>query len=571
MPGVLRSVPVTDEQRQAHDRHRPLVALTVLAVLAAYIYLLTDMASSLGLPTPQDLAQAVGLSLQHVFGRDGNVQSSISISYTRRFGHDDERLIYLLLLAAAFLSAYILPLRYKQGSLVLWSVAAIVVLYGVPAAAGLLLAHTVVYLTHHPCRSQRLPWLSAAVGWLGYLAFVPRNTSLVWYLLLFAGLPAASLLAYRFIVLPLLSRPRCAVLLQVLLVQSALISVLLGVMIDAVSGREVALPLGILLFFWQWMRVIMYHLDYKDGLVPERLPLLRYLAVFLSPGVIPVWQWGLAVGQGYSYLNNNFMCEDKNKLALSGSRLLLLALMYVVFWNSAHHMLVELCSALGFSVHGGFTSNMVASYMRGEPIGTLSVLLTTMLDLAGWILLWAGVFHFKVGVWRICGYRVDPEFNRPWAATNLVQLWPRISFHYREFLVRACYYPVFFRFLKGRHALRIVTATMAAAALGNLVWGHIVERMLYAGIRYENLWIELGTWPYFVLLGGGISLTGLYLYWRRRSRRPWSWGPGLALDVLAAYGTLQFFTLIRIFRRPAGGSAVGDLFLLFLKGFGVHV
>ncbi|HAD57736.1 MAG TPA: hypothetical protein DCG12_00635, partial [Planctomycetaceae bacterium] len=92
-----------------------------------------------------------------------------------------------------------------------------------------------------------------------------------------------------------------------------------------------------------------------------------------------------------------------------------------------------------------FISSMVEDYCDGTPMSTPTVLLSTICDQYRIFLLWGAVTHFKVGTWRVLGYNVDPQYNKPWLATNLANLWSRFAFHYREFLVRAVYYPVFFR------------------------------------------------------------------------------------------------------------------------------
>jgi hypothetical protein len=206
--------------------------------------------------------------------------------------------------------------------------------------------------------------------------------------------------------------------------------------------------------------------------------------------------------------------------------------------------------------------------MEGATIHSSSVLGTTFLDLLRWILLWGGVFHFKVGVWRVCGYKVDPDFQYPLLSTNLVTLWTRLTFHYREYLLRAFYYPVFFRFFKRRPALRTFVATVAAAGVGNMIWGHLTEHMYYDGMRFENFAAVLDAWPYYVLLAGGIGVSELFQRKFRKRRKPWTLGPRLLLDVLAAYATLQAFALFRMFNRPAGGSGTTDLLRLLARAFG---
>ena len=179
--------------------------------------------------------------------------------------------------------------------------------------------------------------------------------------------------------------------------------------------------------------------------------------------------------------------------------------------------------------------------------------------------------HFKVGLWRVCGYQVDPYFNFPWLSTNLVSLWSRFTFHYREFLVRAFYYPVFFKFFKGHTHLRIFAATMAAACFGNLIWGHITEAGFYYGIKRDSLFGSLEQWPYFVLLGIGITASEFWLLHKKKtSRKPWTPDKFFFCDILSAYATLQFYALIHIFVNTHNKATVTDSLLLLLAGLGIR-
>jgi hypothetical protein len=571
MPGVLSNIPVTDAQRRAHDHHRLSVVLAVLGMFGLYMYLFTDVANAIDVLSPMELTARLGLQIEHVFGSDGNVDSNVRITQTQLLdSSDDERLVLYVILLAAFLSAYFLPVTCKQPSLVVWTILGILLLYGFRATAGLLFAHSLVYLVLHPDRRRSL-WVSGIAGLSLYYTFVQQSGVLTPEPVAFLGTIAATTLLYRYAMLKLLDIASLAPLLRTIAVQSAILIVTIGALNEGLSGDEWSIPLGILLFFWQWERLIMYHVDYKDGLVPKDLSLGKYLAVFLHPGAVPNWTWGVTIGQGYAYSSNNFLCDDKNKLVLAGVRIWGIALIYLVLADWFINLLVELFASFGIPVYGAYTRSMVRHFVNGEAVSTSSVLATTLLDLTRWTMLWAGIVHFKVGIWRICGYRMDPYIRRPWASTNLVTLWSRFAFHYREFLVRAFYYPVFFRCFKRHKALRVFVATMAAAAMGNLIWGHVTERLFYRGLELENLLYALGTWPYFVLLGVGIGLTQVYLLKRKRTRRPWTLDRWLAMDVLCAYCTLQFFALIHIFARPVAQSSPSDLFALFVRAFGVSL
>jgi hypothetical protein len=567
MPGLLTTA-VTDEQRRAHDTHRTWVVASVLAVVFVYMFLFTYVHETLGLPAPRDILRSAGMDIHNVFDSDRNVESSVEVEVAQRYEtNDDERLVLFLALVGAFLSAYYLPLGLKQISLTLWATVAIVLLFGVPAAAGLIAAHTTVYLTLHPRESSALVW-GALPGLLAAIALGGAEDAPSPFIVL---LPLLSAVVYQRVWLRLLSRPRAARWLRTLVVQSALVTVCVAALVEGLGGEEWVLPLGVLYFFWQWERVIMYHIDYQDGSVPADITLWRYLAVFITPAAIPNISRRVAIGQGYTYLDRVYLCEDKNRIALGGLKLLLVALAYLVFGDWLRWALVDLLEGAGVPVFEARITNMIREFHAGAEVGTASVLMTTLLDLVRWVMIYAAIAHFKVGVWRLCGYGVHPSFDKPWLATNLVTFWARFTFHYREFLVRAFYYPVFFRYFRKHTFLRVMVATLAAVTVGNLIWGHLVERFYFSGLEYRQFGNMFRAWPYFVLLGLGIGFTEIYLLKRKRTRRPWTLDRRIVTDVVAAYCTVQFYALIHIFIVSRGGADNWELFRLFMTAFGVSI
>lgn len=568
--GLLRSVPVTDQERERNDRDRGGVVVLVVAVLCVYLYLFTHAADWVGLPRPGTVASAIGVASGHVFSGDATATSSLQVVPAGILSPRDALMVLFFIVAAAFLLAYYLPLRFKQPAMVMCAALGIFQLFGPRVISALLASHLVVYLVLHPSKQRNL-LPSALAGLAIHLAFFHQGGASLAMLVLAAGVTTLTVAVYRYGVLRLLELASVARVLRTVVVQSAILTVCTSALIEGWTGATWSLPLGILLFFWQWERLMMYHIDYKDGLVPKELAVWRYLAVFWNPGVLPNWNWGVTIGQGYAYLDNGFLCEDKNKLVLSGVKLWGIALGYLLLSQWAVDHLVAFFEARGIPVFEAYTRSMVEEFAAGREVGTASVLVTTLTDLFRWITLWAGIMHFKVGVWRVCGYRVDAYIQRPWAATNLTTLWPRLTYHYREFLVRAFYYPVFFRFFKGRRTVRVVAATLAAASFGNLVWGHVPEALYYRGMELDNMLLMLRTWPYFLLLGLGISVSEIYLLRRRRTRKPWTLDRRIPLDLLATYCTLQYYALIHVFARPNAQTQLWDHVRLFVRGLGIHL
>ena len=580
--GLLGSKPVSDEQRERNNLdNRPLLVLAVLAVLAVYCYLFTRVTDLVHLPRPQHQLAQVGIrGVAEIFSDDGTVDSELRISQfglgsaaeptpNPLRGHEGRMLLFLVV-AGAFLSTYYLPVRHKQANLVLWCVLAVASVYGSRAVCGLLAAHGLVYLTLHPASGTRALRLGASAGVLAYLTLAPPGAGLVAHGMYVAACGALSAVAYRYGLVPLLAGPR-GPLLRTVAVQSALLVVCTGALVEGIRGATWALPLGILLFFWHWERLMMYHVDYKDGQVPRDVTLAGYLSVFLTPAMVGNWNWGVTIGQGYAYTTTNFLQEDKNRLIVGGLKIWGVALLYLIFGDLVIPRLQAAFASIGVPVFQGNIQTMACHYAEGGRVGTASVLATTILDQTRWLLLWGGIVHFKVGTWRICGYRMDPYFNRPWTATNLISFWTRFTFHYREFLVRVFYYPVFFRYFRKHRTLRIFAATFAAVGLGNLVWGHIVEQMYYSGMRFQTFSSALKIWPYFVLLSLGISITEIYLLRKKRTRAPWSRDAKIVTDVLAVYCTIQFYSLVHVFFYYCDENTLWDTFCLFMLAFGIDL
>ncbi len=564
----LRGTPVTPEIRKAHDRHEPRVILGVLAVLLVYVWCYTQLAAWYGLPSPGDVVGLLGFDWPHVIDFYGSIDAKLEVTHTGIFTSSFERLIFFVGLFGCFLSVYFAPLQHKAWMIVGWFVVLFAVLFGLHATGLLVAAHLTIYLAFHP--TGRHSGLVAAL-WGGLVATLFGGASLGGMAF---GLIAVGALAARWVYLllvPALVREgRPVQILRTALIQACMILILGSCVREGLTDQTWVMPVGLLYFCYQWARLMVYRVDYRDGVVPRDLPLGEYLAVFLSPVAIPNFTYAPYLGQGYGYLKERHLVEDKNALVRSGTRLWCLALVYMVFAGQFTASFVEAMGRyFGLNVYAQ-TSELVREHVAGVEHSTPTVLISTFLNQVRVYLIYGGVTHFRVGAYRILGYRVDPQYDRPWLATNLASLWGRFAFHLREFLVRVFYYPTFFAFFKRRPALRIFFATMVATVVGNFVWGHVPQVTLYE-LKWETLLRFLSTWPYFLLLGLGISITQIVLTRRPRTRRPWTWDRRFPLDILSAYLTFQFFALIHVFIRPHEGGSLWSYTQLFLRGFGISL
>lgn len=554
---------LTPETQRANDTHRPLVVGVVIAVLVVYAYLFSSLTHHLSLPPPHEQLKSLARLLR--FDEAGALWSRLEITDSS-LSENDSLLIFFAVLGGAFLSAYFAPLRYKRPITACWFLLGFLTFYGWIALLLLLAAHIAVYLAFHP-KARESPYLSALFG-----AFVPLavlgGSWLAWALSVPGALAAAAL--YVVVISPWLAASAQAKIARTLIIQTPLIFGLLGVVYASYRGQAWELPLGLLFIIWQWQRLMVYQVDYQAGDVPADLPFLDYLSVFMMPGILANWHSAQYVGQGYAYLSSRFLNQDKNTIVLGGLRLWGVALVYLTLSQLVLQGVDIISHASGIPIYWS-TSALVESYLKGIRMSTPTVLLSTLIDQGRIFLQYGSLTHFRIGTWRVLGHDVDPQYNRPWLATNLVSLWGRFAFHYREFLVRCFYYPVFFRFFKTNLYLRVFVATMVSTFVGNYIWGHVPVRLYSSGLTPQSLTLILRAWPYYLLLGLGISITQLYLMRKGRTRKPWTFDRRIGLDVLASYATLQYFSIIHIFARTRPDATLADMMRLFLIGFGIHI
>ena len=569
----LRGTPIAPEQQRENDRvFQASTLVAFFALVLAYAYLLTHLGQDLGLPSPQQLLATPARWLDYEFDDDGNINSQLYMQSVANYDYDDARLILLVVISGAFVSSYLLPLPWKRSALVAWFLAGFAWLYGARETALLLAAHLGVYLClHGPFRKSNIA--AALIGPVFYWSQQPDDTSVGVQILGLAMSGLLSLACCRALLFRLLSRDMpLARWIQRLIPHSAILVVYAGIAANGLHDSTWRFSFGLLFFLFQWARLIVYSIDYAEGSVPRDLALRDYLSVFLSPAVIANHQYAPYAAQGYSYLASKYLCRDKNAIIVAGLRLWCVALLYLVFGRWAVQAAIQYAQHTWDLPVYAYISQMIDDYVDGETMSTPTVLLSTLLDQINVFLLWGAVLHFKMGTWRVFAYDVDPQYNRPWLATNLATLWGRFAFHYREFLVRVLYYPVFFRLAKQSVTLRVFAAIMIATVLGNPFWGHTPAKLLERGLTWPNFFtLILRSWPYYVLLGLGITLSQLYLMKRVRTRKPWTWDKRIGLDIICCYLTFQYFSLIHIFIRPRTDSELIDHVRLFLIGLGIHV
>jgi hypothetical protein len=495
-----------------NDKHKPIMLACLM--LLVYMFLFSDFSNQLGIPSPRDLCISLGVDHFFRFSSYGVFEFKLL-----RNSSTAVSLYLFILIAGGIFFTYYSPAKYRRISQVFWSAVLFILVFDTKTLIFYLGSHFgIFYLFHRVDFSSNL--------------ILRRNER--WIKFFSTQLP--------------------------------MLSMLVTSILNWLSGRSIFWPAGVILFFWQWQRLTIYYLDERDKLVPKSLTFSDYLAVFLSPATILFWDIVPFLAQGYAYLNERARLEERAKIVQGGAKFLMLALLYVFFGPIVLAILVDFGEILDIHLSVN-VEDLVRRHFKGEDLSSLTILGSCLIAQIKWFVFIASISHIKVGLWRLLGYDVEAHFNKPWIATNLVNFWSRYTFHFRASLLRVFYYPVLLGLRGYSPKTRIVSATFASVGLGNMIWGHFPRAWLMYGMTFDAL-SNSATWIYYLLLSGGIVCTQLYLLSTRRTRRSWTRGWRVILDILAMAITVEYYSVIHIFARPIESGNMRGYFDLFLKGFG---
>lgn len=553
--------------------YRPGWALTVatLTTLFVYAFVFTDVWLLIGAPSPTQLLGMFDAALPNVFEDYLAYESNIKVPFNSFAGFSvgRELLVLFSITALTFLASIAVKDENRDDVITAGFILAMVALFGAQNTIYFTALQVLVYIGFHSSTPDArmvavLPGLAGALALgasdlsVGASIATMLTGGVASFILLGIGLP--SLLA---------TVPKSVKPIQIMLSQAAIIYTFGVIALGFLTEGSWKLPVAVLLFFWQFQRIHLYYIDYHDGYTPLDLSLSKHLSLFFSPAMLSNQNWADQIGQAYRYLDSKHLTTPANQRVMGALKLLWIALAYMLFMDEFIWYVVDVFRS--YDIHAYTHIRNLVIYENEIGATTSSVLATCFIEQIRWFLLMGGVTHFKTAIWRLFGYDVDPMFNKPWLATNLVAFWSRFTYHYREYLVRAFYYPVFFRYFKSKPTLRIIAGTVAAAGLGNLIWGHLSQTAFYFGADVDKFALTARTWPYFLLLALGIGLTQIYLIKVKRTRRPWSRDRYLLRDVLSVYLTIQFYGLIQIFARTTPDSSLLQHTQLFLLGLGLDI
>ena len=151
-----------------------------------------------------------------------------------------------------------------------------------------------------------------------------------------------------------------------------------------------------------------------------------------------------------------------------------------------------------------------------------------------------------IGLLRLFGFRVFRNTYRPLLATSIVEFWNRLYYYFKELLVQFFFFPAYLRWFKKNPRLRIFTAVMLSACVGNFYYHFVRDIEVYAGQGLQDSAAMLASRGlYCLLLGLGLFVSMLREQQRRgKTAVPTRWAPWSNARRIA--GVWVFYSLIHI-------------------------
>ncbi len=275
-------------------------------------------------------------------------------------------------------------------------------------------------------------------------------------------------------------------------------------------------------------------------------------------------------GKGYDHLKRH-RAEQSEALArslLAGIKLLVL----VWLWTGLRRAMALL--VYGDDIHG--LGGVVAGYALDLPhlrelianpdaVRLSTAWLSIFLELFAVTLELAASGHMVIGCLRLFGFNVFRNTYKPLLAQSIVDFWNRFYYYFKELLNEFFFLPTYVSAFKTYPRLRIFSATMAAAFLGNVYYHSLrdAEQLVNAGLA--EAWMRVGPRCFYaLLLGLGICVSMI-----REQKRRGSVAPSASSPLRRIAGVWLFYAIIHIWNVDPTELTFAQRTTFFLSLFGL--
>ena len=171
--------------------------------------------------------------------------------------------------------------------------------------------------------------------------------------------------------------------------------------------------------------------------------------------------------------------------------------------------------------------------------------------------------HRVIACCRLAGFNALRNTWRPLSAPTVLEFFNRFYYYFKELLVDFFFYPAFFTFFKKHPRLRMVTATFAAAAFGNMYFHFVRDYWIIANVGLVNAAVNYQVYVFYCLaLATALCISQL----RTRKIRP-----GLLRGrVFPVVGVVFFYLVLDVFGSTERNYPLIEHFRFLGRMFGLN-
>jgi hypothetical protein len=263
--------------------------------------------------------------------------------------------------------------------------------------------------------------------------------------------------------------------------------------------------------------------------------------------------------KGAAYLRR-IEAKDDEQLAvtrLKGLKLLTWAILLALFntlWTFFFHKYL----------HIPWASQVLAASVQRGPYPWYICWESQVLSFFEYLLQITVFGHWVIASCRFAGFNALRNTYRPLSAVTVIEFFNRFYYYFKELLVDFFFYPTFFRYFKKHPRLRLVAATFAAAAFGNMFFHFTRDYWMIPRVGFVNAIVNFQVYAFYcVALATALSISQL----RRRKTPRLGFLRGRAFP---AVWVIFFYCVLDVFGSTERNYPLLEHFRLLGHMFGVN-
>ena len=263
--------------------------------------------------------------------------------------------------------------------------------------------------------------------------------------------------------------------------------------------------------------------------------------------------------KGAAYLRR-IEAKDDEQLAvtqLKGLKLLAWAILLALFntlWTLFFHKYL----------HIPWARQVLAASVHRSPYSWYICWESQILSFFEFLLQITVLGHWIIASCRFAGFNALRNTYRPLSAVTVIEFFNRFYYYFQRAARRLFFYPTFFRYFKKHPRLRLVAATFAAVAFGNMFFHFTRDYWIIPSVGFVNALVNFQVYAFYcVALATALSISQL----RRRKTPHLGFFRGRAFP---AVWVIFFYCVLDVFGSTERNYPLVEHFRLLGHMFGVN-